>query len=253
MKKLILPILFIGFICLITSACKDKSTFEDFQVNFGYEYFPLEIGKYRDYSVDSTTYDIGPTGDVIKTNSITYVREEVQDTITDNLGRPGFKIERFVRSNLTDPWIIKDVWMMIRTDEQAESLEENLRFIKMVFPLKEGVVWDGNRYIDETTMINIAGETVEVFKSWEYEVEFVGEPIAVNNEFYDEAVEITQADNENLIELRYSKEQYVKGIGLAYKEMKILDTQCISECDGMSWENKAEKGFIVVQTLIGFN
>ncbi|MFT5167157.1 MAG: hypothetical protein ACI8P3_002394 [Saprospiraceae bacterium] len=253
MKKLILPVLLVVFGCLFLHSCKDKSTFEDYQVSLGYEYFPLEVGKYRDYIVDSTTYDIGPNEVVIILNSTTYVREAVVDTITDNLDRLGYKIERSERSSLTDPWAVKDIWMMIRTEEQAESLEENLRFVKMVFPLKEGLVWDGNRFIDETLNITIAGETVEIFKSWEYEVDFVAGPIAVDNELYDDAVQITQADNENLIERRFSREQYVKDIGLAYKEMKILDTQCITGCEGQSWEEKAEKGFIVRQSLIDFN
>ena len=253
MKKLILPIFLIGFLLVFYSSCKDESTFEDFQVDFGYDYFPLEIGKYREYLVDSTTYDIGPNQNVEILHSSTFVREEVMDTISDNLGRIGYKIERSERLNETDPWQVKDIWMMIRTAEQAESLEENLRFIKMVFPLKEGVVWDGNRFIDGTTTITVAGETLELFKSWEYEVDFVAEPIAVNNVFFDDAVEIKQADNENLIELRYSKEQYVRGIGLAYKEMKILDTQCISECIDQEWEEKAEKGFIMSQSLIRYN
>jgi hypothetical protein len=253
MKKLILPTLFFCFGILFFNSCKDESTYEDYQVNQGYEYFPLEVGKYRDYQVDSTTYDIGPSGDVLIHNSTTYVREQVIDTITDNLDRLGYKIERSERSSLSDQWVVKDIWMMLRTETQAESLEENLRFVKMVFPLKEGLVWDGNRFIDETTIISVAGESIEVFKSWEYEVDFVDEPISVNNETYDNAIQITQANNENLIELRLSKEQYVKDIGLVYKEMKILDTQCISDCIDSTWEEKAEKGFIVYQTLIDHN
>ena len=93
----------------------------------------------------------------------------IADTITDNFGRPGYKIERYERkSNLLD-WEIKDIWTTVLTEDGAEWIEENMRFLKMVFPLREGVEWDGNRYIDITTIIPIAGESVEVFKSWSYE------------------------------------------------------------------------------------
>lgn len=254
MKKSIYLLLLFSFSLFFFKSCKDKTSLDDsFQIDFGYDYFPLEIGKYRDYQVDSTIFDFGPGGGTITHNSTTYLREQVIDTLTDNLNRVGYKIERFERSNLTDPWTVKDVWMFIRTDQQAESLEENLRFIKLVFPLKEGVVWNGNQFIDDATIISIAGESIEVFKSWEYNVDFVGEPITVNNEVYENGVQITQADNENLIELRYSIEQYAENIGLVFKEMKILDTQCIAECEGQPWEEKAEKGFIVRQELIGHN
>ncbi len=253
MKKLFFPSVLIMIGLIFFAACKDESTIEEFELDFGYEYFPLEIGKFKEYIVDSTIYDIGPNEITTILSSRTYLREVVTDTLLDNLGRVAYQIERFERTGLEDPWIIKDVWLMVRTEAQAESLEENLRFVKMVFPLKEGVVWNGNRFIDVTLQIPIAGETVEVFKSWEYEVDFVGEPIAVNNELFDDAVQITQADNENLIELRVSREQYIRNVGLAFREMKILDTQCISECEGQPWEEKAEKGFILTQTLINFN
>lgn len=253
MKKLIRFTLLFGCVILSLQSCKDESTIEDFQVDFGYEYSPIAIGKYWDYQVDSTTYDIGTSENIIVLNSTTYVREMITDTLTDNIGRLAYKVERSERSSLDGAWEVKDIWMTVRTEQQLERLEENLRFVKMVFPIKTGLAWDGNQFIDETTAITVAGETIEVFKSWEYEVDFVGEPVAVSNELYDDAVQIIQADNENLIELRYSKEQYVRDIGLVYKEMKILDTQCISDCEGLPWEEKAEKGFILRQSLIGHN
>lgn len=253
MKQLLFFTILFGASCLFLPSCKDKSVVEDFQVDFGYEYLPIEIGKYRDYLVDSTTYDIGPSGSIIVTNSQNYVRELIADTITDNLGRLGYKIERYEKKELEADWEIADIWMTIKTEEQVESLEENLRFVKLVFPLKEGLIWDGNRFIDETTTAVIAGESIEIFKSWEYEVDFVAQPVAVNNELYDDAIQVIQADNENLIELRFSREQYVRDIGLVFREMRILDTQCITECEGLPWEAKAEKGFILTQSLIDHN
>lgn len=253
MKNLIFSFLAITTILYLFSSCEGKRTTDDFQLDFGYEYFPLEVGKYREYQVDSIVYDfIDGLSDTIQ--SRTYTREEITDTLTDELGRLGYIVQRSEKKSLDDDWQIKDIWFAVRTEEQAESLEENLRFIKMIFPVKAGTVWDGNRFIDATTIVPIAGESVEVFKSWEYIVEFVDEPIAVSNVLYENALEITQADNENLIELRESKEQYVLGVGLAYREMRILDTQCTQpECDALTWEEKAEKGFILFQSLIAHN
>ncbi len=263
MKQLFSLFLLASLCLFFFTDCKDKTTLDDFSVDFGYDYFPLEVGKYREYQVDSTTYDIGPNESVIVLNSTTFVREEITDTITDNLGRLGYKVERSERASAEDSWQIKDVWMAISTDEQAERLEENLRFIKMIFPLKEGAIWDGNRFIDEFTTVQIAGETVEVFKSWEYEVTSIGEQAVVNNELFDDVIEIQQADNENLIELRESKEQYARGIGMIYREMRILDSQCISGCNGdptcigicesSPWEDIAEKGFTLKQYLLKWN
>jgi hypothetical protein len=66
-------------------------------------------------------------------------------------------------------------------------------------------------------------------------------------------VTVQNADSENLIELRLAHEKYARGVGLVYRELWILDTQCIEDCIGMTWEQKAEKGFILKQTLIDHN
>ena len=239
------------FIAFITTC--SKTVTEDFQVDFGYEYFPLEIGKYRTYVVDSVVYDIGDNEVIIKTESRSYEMHVVADTITDNLGRSGYKIERYERANDTLDWEIKDVWTTIRTDEGAEWIEENLRFLKIIFPLKEGLEWDGNKYIDVTTIIPIAGESVEVFKSWNYEALVVNTAEEIGDQTFESVATISQANSENLIELRESTEKYAKGVGLVHRQMRILDTQCIIECEGQPWEQKAEKGFILTQEIIDYN
>ncbi len=238
---------------ILFQGCKGSSTYEDFQVDFGYDYFPIEIGKYRTYVVDSTLYDIGDNEIIIVSNSRTFVKHLVADTITDNLGRLAYKIERYERLSDTLDWEIKDIWIALRTDKGAEWIEENLRFLKMVFPLKQGVDWDGNRYIDITTIIPIAGESVEVFKSWAYEVLSVDESELIGDLAFENVATISQANSENLIELRYSLEKYAKDIGLVYREMKILDTQCIIDCVDDTWEEKAEKGFILTEQIIDWN
>ena len=57
----------------------------------------------------------------------------------------------------------------------------------------------------------------------------------------------------NLIELREAIEKYARNVGLIEKQMRILDTQCIIECEGEPWEVKAEKGFILKQRILEFN
>jgi len=244
--------LFIVIVVATFFGCS-KTVVDDYQVDFGYDYFPIEIGKYRTYVVDSVLYDIGDNEEIIVTNSTTYEMHLVSDTITDNLGRLGYKIERYTRTSDTLDWEIKDIWTTIRTNEGAEWIEENLRFLKLVFPLKASVEWDGNQYIDITTIVPIAGESVEVFKSWSYEALSINESEAIDDMVFDSVATISQANSENLIELRYSQEKYAKDIGLIYREMKILDTQCIIPCENETWEEKAEKGFILTQQIIDYN
>lgn len=218
--------------------------------DLGFDYFPLELGQRMIYQVDSIIYDTTGTGIIIDT-SITYLQEEIVAELTDNTGQPLYRIEISEKKELGDPWQIRSVYAAQRTDQAAYRTEENLRFIKMIFPLERNSPWDGNRFFDATVNVVVAGETIEMFKNWEYQIIEIGEPGQVGQFVFDQITTISQADDENLIELRYSQEKYAKGIGLVYKEMRILDTQNISET--LPWEEKAQKGFILRQTLIEHN
>ena len=58
-----------------------------------------------------------------------------------------------------------------------------------------------------------------------------------------------------LIPIRRGFEQYAPNVGLVYRELAGLDTQCggnPGDCIDIPWEQKAEKGFIVRQTLLEF-
>ncbi|MEM9921756.1 MAG: hypothetical protein AAF990_26875 [Bacteroidota bacterium] len=252
MKKLSCACLTIAVLGLLLSllACNENTNVEDFEVDPKFEYFPLEVGKYLIYQVDSVVYDTLVNGIVVN-ETTSFVRERITDTLRDNSGRLVYRIERSYRAQDTLPWEIRDIWVSLRTNDQAERVEENLRFIKMVFPLIDGVSWNGNLFIDETTSIPIAGESVEIFKDWFYEVRGVDQAEQIGDQSYDNITTIVQADSENLIELRFAQEKYARGIGLVYKEMRILDTQKISEAT--PWENKAQKGFTMIQRLIEHN
>ena len=239
-------------LAVLLCSCQSKTVIEDFQIDQGFDYFPLEIGKYIEYEVDSILYDTTGTG-VVTEEIRKLVREEVVDTFRDNNDRLVYSVERWERNSEAESWAVKSVKSVIPTQDQLETIEDNLRFIKLVFPLKDGELWDGNQFIDPTTIVVIKGESVEVFKSWSYEVQSLGESETINDKTFDEVATITQAESENVIELRYSVEKYARGVGLVYKEMKILDTQCIVGCEGLPWEEKAQKGFILRQSIIGHN
>lgn len=238
----------LSLFCLAAS-CKEEA--DPFQADFGYEYFPLEVGKYLVYEVDSTIYD--PTGDTAVFFSKTQVKEEIVDTLSDNLGNLLFKIERFERTADSLPWQVTKVFTATIQNDQAIRTEDNLRFIKMPFPPHDGASWDANIYFDPSVVVTVAGESVEMFKGWSSRILDVGLPDTVGILQFPEVTTIRLADEENLIELRRGFEKYAKGIGLIYRELWILDTQCIEQCVGQTWEEKAEKGFILRQKLVAHN
>jgi len=235
------------FIC---SSCKDESTFEDPIVDETREYFPIAIGKSITYQVDSIIYDPTEFSVLVDTNRV-YIREVVVDTFRDEVGALIHRIERYQANDSNFDWEIKDVWSASLGATKAERFEENLKFVKMVFPVKDGDIWDGNVFIDETSIFSIAGESIEIFKSWFYEVLSTDESEEIGGFAFENVTTISQADEENLIERRYSMEKYAKGVGLVYREMEIYDTQTIDET--IPWVDKADKGFKLVMVVVDFN
>ena len=244
---LLLSLLF----ALLMAACQSEQKLEEYQLNAGYDYFPLVVGKYLTYQIDSTIYDPSASG----TNKIStriFAKEIVTDTFRDNLSQLNYKIERFERRADTLPWAIKDVWVAALTNQQAIRTEENIKFIKIIFPTKKGNSWDGNAFIDPNLSVQIAEESVQMFKNWNYRTLTVDQPATINGKLYPKVMTIEQANNENLIELRQSSEKYARGVGLVSRSMRILDTQKINQ-GSTAWALKAERGFEIEQILIDNN
>ena len=232
------------------SSCKDESTFEDPIIDETQQYFPIGLGKSITYQVDSIIYDPTENSVVVDTSRV-YIREVMVDTFRDEVGALIYRVERYQAFDSNFDWEIKDVWSASISTTRAERFEENLKFVKMVFPVKDGDIWDGNVFIDETAIFSVAGESIEIFKSWFYEVISTDEPEEIGGFSFDNVTTISQADEENLIERRYSVEKYAKGVGLVYREMEIYDTQEIDE--SIPWVDKADKGFRLVMEVIDYD
>lgn len=188
----------IGFV-IASYSCDKKGEAEDFH----YEYFPIEIGTYVIYDVDETIYDIQTTSEQYQ------LKEIIESEFTDNLGRPSLRIERYKRATPADDWEIKDVWHTTRTNSQAEKTEENIRYVKMSFPVRNYQEWDGNTYNTEN--------------EWLYYYDSIGDRRNINGISFEETVKVVQRENFNLIEQEEAYEIYAKGVGLIYRKLIDLD------------------------------
>lgn len=228
--------------------------------SFGYDYYPLEIGRSYIYELDSIVFRQGTGNEVLSDSSRTLVRELIADTLRDNTGALLYRIERYERPDEQSPWQIRKVLTAARNNTQALRTEDNLRFVKLVFPLRAGREWDGNIFLPGQVNFEGSSTTVDIFKGWEkYEVLAVGESDTVAGQRYQEVATIRQAEFDSGLELRSAVEKYAGNIGLIYREWRILDTQCNlccggfgPECLALSWEEKAEDGFILRQRLLRF-
>ena len=193
------------FLTVISSCKKDIDIVEP--VNFGYSYFPGDIGRYAIYEVDSIAFD-----DIAHPPDTTryLLKELIASTFLDNAGRQTLRMERyykmynpFIPYDLI-PWLGPRVWSANKTTTTVEKVEENIRYIKLVFPPSKGKEWNGNAY-------NTLGQK-------DYEILSSDQAEMVNGSSFDSVVTVLQSEQKDFIRYIYEVEKYARGVGLVYKE-----------------------------------
>ena len=216
-------------------------------------YFPLEVGSSWTYRMDSVIYD--PLGSAQpRDTSISFLREEITDTFRTPAGLT-YVLERSFCYDTLLPWVYQKTIGISREPQSGRILwnEDGRIQILTLDPVFTGLTWDGTAFFDPLIVIPIYGENMQPFKSWSYQVLEKGVSRSTEEADYSDILVIQQANDENLIERRYSQTWHQRDVGLVYRHMMILDTQCggmPADCAGIPWEDKAEKGYILHQTLI---
>lgn len=210
------------------TSCNEEST-PPLTINMSY--FPLSPGKYIIYDVDSTGYS--SFDGTVKVSSY-QVMEELDSPFMDNEGNEAFKVIRSRRADENSAWRITDIWTTNITEHTAEKVEENLRFIKLDFPVNIGKRWYGNAKI-------LTDSNQTYLKDWVYEYTAVHEQVTLNGVSFDSTVTVMQHDEQNLIEQIIYYEQYAAGVGLIYKKEQQTETQPGFPTDGFLIEMRVKE------------
>ncbi len=242
---------------VVFQACKEDGSD---QLELGYDYFPLEVGNYIVYKVDSTIYSaFAGTVD----SSTVYLKELVESSFIDNEGRESYRIMLYFKSSLDSnvAWNEFKAYASTITDLRAEKVEDNLRFIKLAFPVRNDQTWDGHRFIDPAADTIFEANNALYLGDWTYRYANVNE--AANLSVYGSALEfdstitVYERGDSNLIEYYAGKEVYAKNVGLVFREWSILwsqcrrlcpddsDALCRTNCRQLPWVEKADGEYIV--------
>ena len=208
----------------------------------GYDYAPVNIGKYVVYDVDSTVYD----DFALDTTYTKYrIKEKLEEIYVDNQGRQAIKLVRYIKmydsliSYDNIAWTVKDVWNYTKTNTSLEVVEEDVRFTKLSFPIKIDATWNGNA-------LNTIGE-------WNYTYDYINQSETINGVHFENVLLVVQKnDKNNAIHREYFIEKYAKDVGLVYREIKDLESNTIKVQNGIiiPVEQRIEKGVIYKLTYI---
>ncbi len=182
-------------------ACENK-TVEP--IAMYYQYFPVSIGDETIYNVTAIIYD-----DFTNTVDTTRYRlkEIVDTTYTNNEGDKTYIIYAFKEKD--GSWLPFQTYTATPTRLRAERVENNQRYIKMVFPVVENKSWKGNAKTN--------------LDSWDYKYLNTHKPFSVSGIRFDSTLLIDQALDSNLIQKVRSFEYYAANVGLIYKRNLFID------------------------------
>jgi hypothetical protein len=193
------------FIFTILVACE---TNVGTPVYTGEEYFGLTEGKYLVYNVDSIVYD-DFLGQVFHYNY--QVKEWNKEFYDDSQGNQQMRLERFVRLDQHHQWQIKNVWIASIDKTKALKTEENQTFVKLAFPLKLNLSWDGNLYNSNPAM--------------NYRIVEIHQPMVQGDLTFDSTLTVLQRDFITIIGEDSQYEIFAKGVGMIYKKYVALSKE----------------------------
>jgi hypothetical protein len=214
---------FIILFLIIISSCKPINYINE---NYHSKYFPIELNQEKEFLVTNINHS-----SFGKDTVTYYLKEVISEKFLNLEGDSAYRIERFWKTDSIDNYEIKDIWVANKSLNFAQLVEENIRFTKLIFPFDVNVVWDGNAFNNQ--------------QSQEYRIESINIPYNVNGLSFDSSITVIQNYKSNLLEYENSKEIYVIGVGLVYKEeIEVL----INSADS----NDFSQGYEFYQELIEF-
>lgn len=254
MNKKALPLLLLAVVLTVAHfACKKADDAKIIAAESS-DYFPLKRGSYVVYDVDSTYWD---NYYCVTRYYHCQLKYTVADTFTDELGRASYRIDVRIRKKVEEPWETHKVMYATNTGEELELVYDEQRYIKMRYPVQEGLTWKGNAYV------NVADSDLHYYNDWDYQYLDVDKTYDNGAVKYDHTVTVLQRDetknNPEAIpgqdaSRTYSKEVFAKGIGMIYREFYhwTYDASAINNNDPNN-PNKCRSGAGVVMKAVDHN
>ena len=222
MKRLTL-LTCVAALAISMNSCKDKTggidtaSIED--------YSPFIVGKYITYRLDSIVPASFGAGLETRTFEVKY---QVDAAITDANNRPSFRIVRFMKKP-GNTWQSDASFLATPTGQGLEFVENNLRYIKLRLPIRDGYTWQGNTHIDTYSL----NSEVKYLADWDYMYDSVGVATTVGTYDLEDVIKVDQKDEiigdpndtQHYYEENFGMEKYARGIGLVYRRFLHIEYQ----------------------------
>jgi len=251
-----------AILATVLFSCDEKEEFASDKIS---DYVPLTTGKYITYRLDSLVFtNFDRIAEVHKYQ----VKHVIDAQITDNLGRPAYRVFRFIRDSVdatswtpAQPWVPNGSYFITPLNDQLEVSEDNLRFIKMHLPITNGFSWKGNRYLPLDAYASLYDFSIDnTMEDWDFYYDGPATSFSYRNNNYADVISVQQADEVFNIPVTVNSafgsksvavEKYAKNIGLVYREYSIYEYQPDRAVPG--GPNFSYHGFGITMWMIDHN
>jgi hypothetical protein len=221
---------------------------------------PLKIGQFAVYRLDSLNFYFYGQLDTITSY---LAKDSVEDSITDATGHPAWLVTRYLSdtAGLTG-WSPNLTYTVTPSTQRIEQTEDNLRFIKLAWPISQGFSWMGNTYLPYSPYQDFFDYSDDAHLSlgnWNYTYQQVNQRFAAGGNTYDSTLTVLQANDSINVPINdptsfasrtYWSETYAKHIGLVYRHTEMWEYQPPTP-DGTQVGYKI--GFTVTMTMLNHN
>lgn len=240
MTKGLINIALFALVISFYSCDKDIESSSNTNTDEDKKYYKSSLGFWQEFQIDTFTF-VKSQNDtsVTKTHFISFLREEITDTLRD-FGTPyQYLLKSYRKKNLADNWSFYRNNSILPTSDYVTKNEDDLRYTKLQFPINSSQSWKGNRYIDSS--INPS------FSNWIFVYNNIHKPFSVGSNSFDSTVTVIQYADSNAIEKTYFYEIYAKNIGLVYAEY-----QTVAKQNGANPWTMPENGKIIRKSILNW-
>lgn len=206
------------FLLVALISCKTEETV----VPIAYDYVVLDSGASWTYRYDSLAFN--DNSNTVDTFEL-FLKEQLNGTIRIQEEKY-FIMERFVGLD-TLSMLQRESAFLLLTSNSFERIDQNQRRIKLIFPVQDGRVWNGNAWND--------------LGRQNFSLKLIPQLQLASGKSYTEIAEVNEANTVNVIETNLEKSWYARGIGLIKREDTRLQTQ-----------SGKTSGYKIVQSLLHF-
>lgn len=205
------PILLSGLL-LCLAACRQEDVDPE-GIPLGKGYFPLDSGHFVLYEVKDIDYQVFGSD-----TSHFQLRQTLAGSYRDpNTGDLLYRLERSKRPDSTAPWSdTVVVWSAVMGPQHLSIREDNIPFVKLIFPPKAGATWDGNR-------LNDIGRDGEFKPEDEYTYDYVGRTESIGPFRFQDVAKVVQDSVRSLTNDDVRIEKYAKGVGMVSAHYRVVN------------------------------